>query len=188
MRPVAIRRRVTAIVLGAALCSIVTAATASGQPPEPRGPRRAAAAAAPAPYTVAQVQQMFDAYTLMQAQRALKLDQAQNQAFVSKLRALQQLRRRHLQARRQIVQTLAKLTAPQAAQTDEAQIRERLQALADLDARSAAELRAAYDAIDQVLDARQQARFRVLEEQTERLKFDLLARARRAGAAEPPAK
>lgn len=187
MRPVSIRRRVTGIVLGAALCVAATAATAAGQAPEPRGPRRAAAAA-PAPYTVAQVQQMFDAYTLMQAQRALALDQAQNQAFVSKLRALQQLRRRHLQARRQIVQALAKLTASQAAGHDEAQIRRRLQALADLDVSSAAEIRAAYDAIDQVLDTRQQARFRVLEEQTERLKFDLLARARRAGAAGPPVK
>ena len=171
----------------------MTAATAAAQgaavaqAPQVRGARRAAAAPVPAPYTVVQVQQMFDAYTLMQAEQALKLDDMQYPAFVSRLRELQQLRRRHLQSRRQIVQALAKLTTPQVGQIDEAQVRERLQALADLDARSALEIKDAYDAIDRVLNIRQQARFRVLEEQTERRKFDLLARARRAGAANPGA-
>ena len=52
-------------------------------------------------------------------------------------------------------------------------------------------MRRAYDAVDEVLDARQQARFRIFEERIERRKLDLLiapapgpppAPARRASA------
>ena len=45
-----------------------------------------------------------------------------------------------------------------------------MQALQDLDARSVADIRKAYDAIDQVLDVTQQAKFRVFEELMERRK------------------
>ena len=57
-------------------------------------------------------------------------------------------------------------------------LKERLSALQELESRSAAELRSAYNQIDEVLDPRQQARFRVLEEQLERRKLELLMRAR----------
>ena len=39
-------------------------------------------------------------------------------------------------------------------------------------------MRKAYNALDEVLDVRQQARFRVFEEQIERRKIELLMRAR----------
>jgi len=52
----------------------------------------------------------------------------------------------------------------------------------DQDDRSAAELRRAYDALDEVLDVRQQARFRTFEEMLERRKLDLLMRARQGAA------
>ncbi|MBE3071743.1 MAG: hypothetical protein IMZ67_02105 [Acidobacteria bacterium] len=159
--------------------------TQATQASPPRVPRRAAAAQARGRYSVVEVQQMFDAYALMQAEQALKLDEMQYPPFLSRLRALQQLRRRHLQARHQIVQQLATLTAPQAEPVDEGQVRDRLKALVDLDAGAVADMRAAYDAIDQILDVRQQARFRILEEQLERRKFDLLARARRVGTPDP---
>ena len=59
-------------------------------------------------------------------------------------------------------------------------IRERLKALQDIDARGADEEKKAYDAIDQVLDLRQQAQFRVFEEVMERRKLELVGRARQA--------
>ena len=161
------------------------ASDAAGQaPPGGAAQARRAGAAGPAgaaaasQYSAADVQQMFDALTLMQAEQTLQLSEPQFPGFVSKLRALQQQRRRYQQERRQMIQQLARLTA-QAATPDDAQVSERLRALADLDQRAEADLRAAYAAIDQVLSVRQQARFRVLEEQVERRKFDLLARARR---------
>ena len=56
-------------------------------------------------------------------------------------------------------------------------------ALREHDDRAAVELRQAYDALDEVLDTRQQARFRMFEEQIERRKLDLLVRARARSAA-----
>jgi len=180
------RFRQLAWVLAACACLFAFGASdAAGQaPPGAAAQARRAGAAGPAgaaaasPYSAADVQQMFDALTLMQAEQTLQLSEPQFPGFVSKLRALQQQRRRYLQERRQMIPQLARLTAP-AAPPDDAQISERLRALADLDQRAEADLRAAYAAIDQVLSVRQQARFRVLEEQVERRKFDLLARARR---------
>ena len=74
-------------------------------------------------------------------------------------------------------------------------IKERLTALQELESRNAAEMRKAYNALDEVLDVRQQARFRVFEEQIERRKIELLMRARQqnrhqsAGTqAKPPAR
>jgi hypothetical protein len=43
-------------------------------------------------------------------------------------------------------------------------------------------LRKAYDSLDEVLDVRQQARFRIFEENLERRKMDLLLRARQRTA------
>jgi len=65
-------------------------------------------------------------------------------------------------------------------QPDETMIRERLRTLQDINARGADEEKKAYDGIDQVLDLRQQARFRVFEEVMERRKLELVARARQA--------
>jgi hypothetical protein len=61
-------------------------------------------------------------------------------------------------------------------------VRERLKGLKDHDQRAAAELLKAYEALDQVLDVRQQARFRVFELNMERQKLDMLLRARQGAA------
>ena len=74
---------------------------------------------------------------------------------------------------------LQRLTNPRAqVRGDEAMIKERLTGLQELESRNAAEMRKAYNALDEVLDVRQQARFRVFEEQIERRKIELLMRAR----------
>ena len=70
-------------------------------------------------------------------------------------------------------------------QSDEAQLKERLKALGDLDARTLAEVARAFDAINQGLDARQQAKFRVFEENMERRKLELVTRARQANRPKP---
>ena len=74
---------------------------------------------------------------------------------------------------------LQRLTNPRAqVRGDDAMIKERLTGLQELESRNAAEMRKAYNALDEVLDVRQQARFRVFEEQIERRKIELLMRAR----------
>lgn len=190
-------RLVAAVCMG---LMAVGASAAAGQAASqtPGQARRAGAggavgAATAGQYSVAEVEQMFDALTLMQAEQTLQLSETQFPNFISKLRALQQQRRRYQQERRQTIQQLVKLTGQPAASSDDVQIKDRLKVLADLDQRACAELRTAYEAIDQILTVRQQARFRILEEQVERRKFDLLARARRgalngAASAQKPIK
>jgi hypothetical protein len=66
------------------------------------------------------------------------------------------------------------------AQPDEGMLKDALKQLQEIDTRGEADARRAYEAIDQVLDVRQQAKFRVFEEQMERRKLELVTRARQA--------
>lgn len=133
--------------------------------------------------STAEVIRILDNYALVQAQAALQLTDTQYGGFVARLRTLQELRRRSQQARNQILAELRRLTGPKApVPISEAAVTDRLKALRVHDDRAAAELRSAYDALDEVLDARQQARFRLFEEQLERRKLDLIMRARQGAA------
>jgi hypothetical protein len=60
---------------------------------------------------------------------------------------------------------------------DEAGLRDRMRRLREIDEHGLADVRRACDAIDQILDVQQQARFRVFEEQMERRKVELVLRA-----------
>jgi hypothetical protein len=168
------------IVLSAALSlaePIPAPTQAPGTPAESRPPRN------PGELSAGEVVGMLDAYALVQAQNALQLSDSQYGTFVSRLKTLQETRRRNQRARNQLLQELRRLTAPQVTTVDEPAVRERLKALRELDDRAAADLRRAYDALDEVLDVRQQARFRIFEENLERRKMDLLMRARQRAAA-----
>ena len=144
-------------------------------------PRAGGAAPPPVPtdaVSPAEVQRMFDAYALMQAQEQLSIADDQFSAFLTRFKALQDARRRTLMERTRRIMELQRLgNDPQA---DEGTIRQRLTELKDVETRSAEELRKAYDAIDQILDTRQQAQFRAFEELMERRKLDLISRARQS--------
>lgn len=133
----------------------------------------------------AQVARLLDAYVLVQAQESLQLGDSQYGQFVSRMKTLQEVRRRNQQARQRILQDLGRL-AGQAGQPppDEGALRERLKALAAHDERAAAELRQAYESLDGVLDLRQRAWFRIFEERMERQKLELLIKARQAHRAQ----
>ena len=132
----------------------------------------------PGDLSPAEIQRLFDAMLVADAQRALVLTDKQYPDFINRLRTLQETRRTSLMQRLKLMGELQRLTNPRGPGGDEATIKERLTALQELESRSAAELRRAYDQIDEVLDVRQQARFRVVEEQLERRKLELLMRAR----------
>ena len=126
-----------------------------------------------------EVQRLLDAYVVLQAQEALRLSDTQYPQFLTKLRTFQEVRRRNEQSRLRLITELNRLTNGRiAADGTEAQVRERLKALDDLEGSSASELRSARQELFQTLDLRQQARFRVFEEQMERRKLELLLRAR----------
>jgi hypothetical protein len=161
--------------------------------PTPAAVRQDAAAAGPgranAPLpedgsvSTAELVNMLDTYAIVQAQRELTLTDTQYAQFVTRLKRLQETRRRNQRTRNQLLQELRKLSGPQApTPVDEGALRERLRTLREHDDRSAAELRKAYDSLDEVLDVRQQARFRIFEETIERRKLDLVVRARERAA------
>ena len=129
--------------------------------------------------TPGEIQKLFDAYLVMEAQQALELSDQQYPQFLTRLRTLQDTRRRTQQERNQLMGQLQRLTNPRLAKpVDESEIKARLSSLQELESRTAAEMRKAYNALDEVLDVRQQGRFRVFEEQIERRKIELLMRAR----------
>lgn len=165
------RTLVVAILLSACALPAVASPQPAAQPQLPPMPD-AAAISAP------QIQRWFEAFTVLQAQEALELSEAQYGRFVTRLKALQESRRRHQQARNQILVDLRKLTNPKSGTNGEAQLADRLKALREADDRGAAELKRAYEAVDESLDVRQQARFRIFEERMEQQKLELLMRAR----------
>lgn len=159
-----------ALVTCVLACSSVAAAQTPATPP-----------AAAQDLRPAEIQRLFDAYLVMEAQQALGLSDEQYAPFLTRLRALQETRRRHLASRGLALAELARLTAPRNVAVrppDEALLKERLASLQELDSRAAAETRKAYGELDALLDPRQQARFRVFEDQIERRKLELMLRAR----------
>jgi hypothetical protein len=136
--------------------------------------------------TPGEIQKLFDAYMVMEVQQALDLSDQQYPQFLTRLRTLQETRRRFTVERNQLMAQLQRVSNPRnATRIDDAQIKERLTALQELEARNAAEMRKSYNGIDEMLNVMQQARFRVFEEAIERRKIELLMRARQQNRAQP---
>jgi hypothetical protein len=150
-------------------------------PPQSAPSQRVAPPSADAPDALpeGQLLVMLDSYAMFQAQQQLSISDEKFGTFAGRLKKLQDARRRNQRERHRIVVELRKLVSPRSATPgDEAAILAQLAKLKEHDRRAAAELQQAYDALDEVLDARQQARFRIFEEQIEQRKLELLMRAR----------
>jgi hypothetical protein len=177
--PTSAVRRVRATALAASVVAVlglgvcVAAPAAAGQ----RAGGRIGAATGGA--TPAELQRMFDAYALIQAQQQLGIDDEHYPQFLARFKTLQDVRQQALIERTRRLAELRRLT--NAEPVDEGQIKERLHELDALQSRTDAAVRDALAKIDDVLSVRQQALFRVFEEQMERQKVDLLLRARQAG-------
>jgi hypothetical protein len=161
-------------LLLAGVITVVSAASLSAQQPPapamPAGPDTAISAG--------QIQRWFEAFTVLQAQEALNLSEAQYGRFVTRLKALQDARRKHQVTRNQIMGDLKKLTNPQNGSNDEGALTERLKALRDEDERAVVDLKKGYEGVDETLDIRQQARLRIFEERMEQQKLELLMKTR----------
>jgi hypothetical protein len=178
-----------------ATCAWPVAAGAEQAPPpdfQPQNPPRQGGGGGPLPgldngdMTPGEIQKLFDAYMVMEVQRALDLNDQQYPQFLVRLRTLQETRRRYQQERNQLMGQLQRLSNPRnATRTDDAQIKERITLLQELESRNAAEMRKAYNGVDELLNVMQQARFRVFEESIERRKIELLMRARQQNRAQP---
>lgn len=159
-----------------ALCA--RGAWAQGGPREPEPPIGPGVAPG-------EIQRLFDAYVILQAQQELQLTDAQYPKFVQGMKALFDVRRRTQAERMRVLADIRRLSRQDAGtgrgnrgDTD-GQLAERVKELETLRLRAQADAQRALDEIDAVLDVRQRARFRVFEEQMERRKMELLMRARR---------
>lgn len=167
-------RRILGIMLVAVSAVLLCGTVGSAQTRPNRG--RAGAPALPeGAVSPAEIQRLFDAYVVMQAQTELQLSDEQFGPFLTRVRALQEARRTTQVERNRLLQAIRRLIQGAGA---EAEMRTQLKTLAELDARAEAQVRQAHEAIDQVLTVPQQARFRLFEDAMERRKVDLLVRAR----------
>src|SRR5436190_19757012 len=131
------RRTVAMLMLIAGL--VAGPSAAQDPPPAPPGE---------GPINAAQIQRWFEAYTVLQAQEALSLSEAQYGRFVTRLKALQDIRRRHQVARNQLLGSLRKLTNPQSGSNDEVALIEGIKVLRDEDERDVVDLKKAYEVGD----------------------------------------
>jgi len=169
------------------VCLLVLAAAPAGAKQVPQDQT----AQTPAAFSAGEIRRLLDAYALIQAQEFLGLTDAQFAQFLPRLRVIQETRRRQDQERNRLLQDLNQMTAPKGAPVPEGDLRDRLRSLQELQSRSASELQTAYGNLDQGLTVRQQARFRVFEQQMERRQLELLMRAQAGrgarGRAQEPA-
>ena len=128
--------------------------------------------------TPAEVQRLFEAYELMRAQEMLDLSDEQYPQFVVRLKALQDVRREGLQGRQRRLRQLQQMANQPSA--DNAGLSGRLAELKRHDEETAEARGRAVDAVDEILNPRQQVRFRMFEQAMEQRRLDLLMRARRA--------
>ncbi len=134
-------RTLTMIVVATAVCVSAVSAEAQGRQGNQRGARQGNMPA-PAPgMPLPQLQAMFDAYVLVQAQGALQLDDAGYQQFFPRMNRLQDVRRQHTQQRARLIAELRRQAAPTGA--DDQAVLTPLQRLNDLDAQFQKDLQAA---------------------------------------------
>jgi len=119
---------------------------------------------------------MIAGYSILQAQESLKLSDDQYARFLPRFKALLDTRRQTLQQRTRVLNVIRRLLME--AQPDEGMLRDALKQLQEIDTRGEADAKRAYEGIDQVLDLRQQAKFRIFEEQMERRKLAMVTEAR----------
>ena len=164
-------------IIALACGAVLSASLAAAQDPPPNRPSQPRSPAA-GDLSPAEVQRLFDAYALVQAQEILELTDVQYAKFVTAMKALQETRRRNQQERMRMLRELARMAGPNAPAGDDQDITAAIATLKQQDAKAALELQKAYDVVDEALTLRQRARFRLFEEQMERRKIELLLRAR----------
>ena len=127
-----------------------------------------------------EVQQIVDGWEIATAEKMLELSDQQYVPFLQQLRRLQSGRRQQLMQRQRMLNMLRQTINQQPA-VEEATVDTRVKQFDDQERRLQQEMQSLHAAIDAVLTPRQRARFRVLQEQMERRKLEVLSRAMRAG-------
>lgn len=149
------------------------------RPPQQQGGRGPVLPAPGPGAPIQELQEMFDAFALVQAQRIMQLNDEQYARFFTRMKRLQDIRRQHHRQRVRLVNELRRGYGPD--RVDDQVLAERLRAVDELDTRFDQEVRTAKAAVDEVLTVRQRAAFRFFEQDMEAQKVDYLIRARQPG-------
>ncbi len=153
-----------------------------GRPAQRNAQRGMRQGGADAPLNPQNLQNLVDAWALVEAQRYLVLSNEQYPNFVARMTRLQNMRRRHMMERRRLLGELRPLVNGPGPYRDEA-IADHMKALDDLNQRALQETRQAALEVDGVLSPYQRGRFKLFEEQMELKKLEFIARARQSGGA-----
>ncbi len=181
---------VTRVMAVAAMVMVLGSAVRAGaQAPEPIGDRPQGPGRAQKPpnnppggqISPMDVQAMFEALTLMEAERFVMLTPEQYPVFVQRLKRLQEARRVQIRGHNRALGELRQLANPQTGRGDDATIDSKLKELDSIDTESRAAIAKAMEGIDQLLSPRQRARFRLLEDNMEKKKIDFLTKVRQPG-------
>jgi len=133
---------------------------------------------------LATVQDLLDGMEISNADKALQIDDQHYAVFIQRLRNLQRLRRQHQMLHQRLVGELRRL-ANQQPPAEDALLEAPTKRLDDFDKQAFQEIQTAYAQIDEVLNVRQRARFRLFEENMEQRKLEILTRVLKSGAPEP---
>jgi hypothetical protein len=120
---------------------------------------------------------ILDALETAQADKRVQVSDAQYGQFILRLKKLQVLRRQHVAQRLKLVNQLRQLVnplPPAQPSADDAAVEAQTKAIDELDRRALQELQAAFASIDEVLNVRQRAKFRLYEETLEQEKLNIL--------------
>ena len=126
-----------------------------------------------------EVERMMEAYVLSKIQESLELDDDQYGRMAVAQKNLQQARREYRRDRMSVLRKMRQ-TLRQNRGGDE-ELTDLLGQLETLKDEFAAKEKAGYDAIDDILDVRQRARYRILEQEIQRRLQQMLRRVRNQG-------
>jgi hypothetical protein len=133
---------------------------------------------------LATVQDLLEGMEISNADKALQVDNQHYADFIQRLRGLQRLRRQHQMQRQRLVGELRRL-ANQQPPVEDALLEAPTKRLDDFDKQAFQETQNAYAQIDEVLNVRQRARFRLFEEMMEQRKLEILTRVLKSGTSAP---
>lgn len=129
----------------------------------------------------ADVQSMFDAMLLMDAERFIGLTPEQFPQFVQRVKKLQEAKVNQMRRHNKAFGELRAMSNPQTGRADDASIDAKLKELDQIEVESHAALTKALESLDQMLTPRQRARFRLLEDNLEKKKLEFITKARQPG-------
>src|SRR4029077_4309761 len=136
---------IVTVAVAAAMLASTGAARGQGGPSGQGGQGRAGGVTPDAgAVTPIELQRMFDAYALVQAQEFLKISDDQYGKFLPRFKALQDARRQTLQPRTRVLNTVRRLLQTDSS-SDDGMLRDSLKQLQDIDARGEADALKAYE-------------------------------------------